>query len=102
MSTELKKYTFKSLIGSEFETADKKVVQIKEIIIPRIQRDYAQGRTGKFEERVRSRFLDALYTAINNKQNITFSSRDYAIIFNDINITEIFDDEFQEQRKILR
>ena len=70
MSTELKKYTFKSLIGSEFETADKEVVQIKEIIIPRIQRDYAQGRTGKFEERVRSRFLDALYTAINNKQNI--------------------------------
>lgn len=71
MSTELKKYTFKSLIDSKFETADKEVVQIKEIIIPRIQRDYAQGRTGKFEERVRSRFLDALYTAINNNQSIT-------------------------------
>lgn len=71
MNTELKKYTFKSLIGSQFETADKEVVQIKEIIIPRIQRDYAQGRTGKFEKRVRSRFLDALYSAINNKQNIT-------------------------------
>ncbi len=70
MSTELKKYTFKSLIGSQFETADNEVVQIKEIIIPRIQRDYAQGRTGKFEKRVRSRFLDALYTAINNNQNI--------------------------------
>lgn len=71
MNTELKKYTFKSLIGSQFETADKEVVQIREIIIPRIQRDYAQGRTGKFEKRVRSRFLDALYSAINNKQNIT-------------------------------
>ena len=34
------------------------------------------------------------------KKNITFSSRDYAIIFNDINITEIFDDEFQEQISI--
>ena len=39
------------------------------------------------------------YDETKNK-NITFSSRDYDNIFNDRNIIEIFDDEFQEQISI--
>jgi hypothetical protein len=39
------------------------------------------------------------YDKTKNK-NITFSSRDYDNIFNDRNIIEIFDDEFQEQISI--
>ena len=56
----LEKYTLKTLIDSKFE-----------IVIPRVQRDYAQGRLGKFEDRVRERFLDALYSAVVNRQMLT-------------------------------
>jgi len=38
-------------------------LQIKEIEIPLIQRDYAQGRRGIKVERIRSNFLDAICTA---------------------------------------
>lgn len=37
---------------------------IKKIVIPIIQRDYAQGRTDGAVVRIRERFLDALYTAV--------------------------------------
>lgn len=42
-------------------------VQLKKIIIPIIQRDYAQGRPGADISRVRSRFLDSLYKAVTEK-----------------------------------
>ena len=38
-------------------------VQLKKIIIPIIQRDYAQGRKGPDVTRVRGRFLESLYKA---------------------------------------
>ena len=41
---------------------------VKQIIIPKIQRDYAQGRST--EERVRDRFLDALYKAVTTDEKI--------------------------------
>ena len=66
-----KLYTFKDLIGSEIQLSEDSVVQINDIVIPRIQRDYAQGRTGKSVNRVRERFLDALYNAIQNHKAIT-------------------------------
>ena len=37
---------------------------IKKIIIPIIQRDYAQGRPGADIERIREKFLQALYDAV--------------------------------------
>ena len=70
MVPELKKYTFRNLIGSEIPI-DNNILKISNIIIPRIQRDYAQGRIGLFEKRVRDRFLEALYNAIANKQAVT-------------------------------
>lgn len=69
MTPEL--YTFKNLIGSSFPINEESSVTIENIIIPRIQRDYAQGRIGKSENMVRERFLNALYDAIQNKKSIT-------------------------------
>ena len=66
-----KSYTFNQLIGSEIQLSEDSVVQISDIIIPRIQRDYAQGRIGKTTNRVRERFLEALYSAIKNQKTIT-------------------------------
>ncbi|MDY5964761.1 MAG: DUF262 domain-containing protein [Peptostreptococcus porci] len=42
-------------------------VQLKKIIIPIIQRDYAQGRKGSDVTRVRERFLESLYKAVTEK-----------------------------------
>ena len=70
MTQALKKYTLKNLIGSEFSSDDGNTIRILDIEIPRIQRDYAQGREGKFENRVRERFLDALGKAIKNHKDI--------------------------------
>lgn len=42
-------------------------VQLKKIIIPIIQRDYAQGRKGSDVTRVRDRFLESLYKAVTEK-----------------------------------
>ena len=42
-------------------------VQLKKIVIPIIQRDYAQGRKGPEVTRVRGRFLDSLFKAVTEK-----------------------------------
>lgn len=63
-------YTLKKLIDAIISANEEQSILINEIIIPRIQRDYAQGRIGKSENRIRQRFLDALYEAIKNKKPI--------------------------------
>lgn len=60
---ETRLYTFMDLFSGEVETKNG-AVQIEKIIIPIIQRDYAQGRRGFEVDRVRSRFLDSLYKAL--------------------------------------
>lgn len=53
-----------------FDTAfgeDQEAVQLKKIIIPIIQRDYAQGRGGSDVNRIRGRFLESLYKAVTEK-----------------------------------
>ena len=42
-------------------------IQVNKIVIPIIQRDYAQGRTAPEIARVRKRFLDSLYKAVTEK-----------------------------------
>lgn len=59
-------YTFMSIFETPFEYGKKKE-KLKRIEIPIIQRDYAQGRTSKDVERVRARFLDTLYKAVNGE-----------------------------------
>lgn len=45
--------------------------KVDKIVIPIIQRDYAQGRDNSNVNRIRARFLDALYTAIAGNNEIT-------------------------------
>lgn len=64
MATTL--HTFMDIFNTDFEV-DEEIVQLKKIVIPIIQRDYAQGRTDADTQRVRNRFLDSLYAAITEK-----------------------------------
>lgn len=61
MSTTL--HSFRDIFDSVF-TDGNTSVQLKRIVIPIIQRDYAQGRTNPEVNRVRERFLEALYNAV--------------------------------------
>ncbi len=69
MSTELqnaKAQTFIDIFSAEF-TIEGEKVKLREIVIPKIQRDYAQGRNEADVCRVRDRFLTALEEAIRGK-----------------------------------
>jgi hypothetical protein len=65
-----KEYTFRSLFESAFDVAETKV-SLKQIEIPIIQRDYAQGRATVDIERIRNKFLDALFQSITDDNHIT-------------------------------
>ena len=64
MSTAL--HTFIDIFSSDFPV-DGENVQLNKIVIPIIQRDYAQGRRDSNVERIRLRFLDSLKNAITKK-----------------------------------
>lgn len=68
MSTTL--HSFIDIFDSEFET-DGTPVKIKKIVIPIIQRDYAQGRENPDVNRMRTRFLSSLHDAIDKQHPIT-------------------------------
>ena len=56
-------HSFTDIFGTTFSDGQNDV-KLTKIIIPIIQRDYAQGRQNPDIVRVRSRFLDALYDAV--------------------------------------
>ena len=61
----MNKTTFSRIFTDSFLADDGSVLpQVKEIVIPIIQRDYAQGRQS--EEGIRNEFLDALYSALSS------------------------------------
>ena len=64
MATTL--HSFMDIFDAAFGEGQE-AVQLKKIIIPIIQRDYAQGRKGPDVTRVRDRFLESLYKAIEEK-----------------------------------
>ncbi len=64
MTTNL--HSFIDIFNTEFQVGEEKL-NLKKIVIPIIQRDYAQGRKGPDIERVRERFLDSLHSAITTK-----------------------------------
>ena len=68
MST--RKYTFQSLFSSTFEFEGNSIT-LRKIEISIIQRDYAQGRQNVEVNRIRERFLDALFQSIVNQNPIT-------------------------------
>lgn len=61
MNAEL--HSFQSIFETMF-TAGEEQVKLRKIIIPIVQRDYAQGRRDPEIDRVRSRFLDSLHDAV--------------------------------------
>ena len=61
MSTQL--HSFIDIFESEFSSGTNKL-HLKKIVIPMIQRDYAQGRVTNDVNRIRARFLDSLYSAV--------------------------------------
>ena len=61
MNTTL--HSFMDIFETSFSNGQE-AVQLKKIIIPIIQRDYAQGRQNPDVNRVRDRFLDSLYDAV--------------------------------------
>ena len=61
MNTAL--HSFVDIFDTTF-TDGQDAVKLQKIIIPIIQRDYAQGRIDPDVDRVRSRFLDSLYQAV--------------------------------------
>lgn len=63
----MNKLNFFDIFDSELETKNQTKVKLSKVVIPKIQRDYAQGRKDPDTERIRERFLDALYDAITNK-----------------------------------
>ena len=64
MATTL--HSFIDIFDTTIEDGQKSV-SLNKIVIPIIQRDYAQGRRDSDVERVRNRFLDSLYKAITEK-----------------------------------
>jgi hypothetical protein len=65
-----KEYTFKELFCRSIPFEDTEII-LGKIEIPIIQRDYAQGRTNNKVERIRNKFLDALFLAITKHGHIT-------------------------------
>lgn len=61
MATEL--HTFMDLFDSSF-VSDGETTKLEKIVIPMIQRDYAQGRPDNDIARIRTRFLDSLHEAV--------------------------------------
>ncbi len=61
------KHTFCDIFNSTFENDGGEPIELKKIVIPIIQRDYAQGRSGADIKRIRLRFLNALKDALLNE-----------------------------------
>lgn len=61
MNTTL--HSFKDIFETTFKDGEEEV-SLQKIIIPIIQRDYAQGRRNPDIDRVRGRFLDSLHSAV--------------------------------------
>ena len=56
----MKTYTFRELLSGDL-TVEGSDLLIHSVVIPMIQRDYAQGRKNNDAERVRQNFLDVLH-----------------------------------------
>ncbi len=60
------KHSFADIFTTSFPDGEENI-DLQKIIIPIIQRDYAQGRRDPDIDRVRNRFLDSLYDAVVNE-----------------------------------
>lgn len=91
------RYTFTSLFNSPISLgeADKKCV-ISKVVIPRIQRPYAQGRTDDESKKVREKFLNEIFNVLNGESdgldlNFVYGKVDAAKNGKDENKMELLD-----------
>jgi len=75
-------YTYIEIFKNEFQVGEKRI-RLNKIIIPIIQRDYAQGRIEPEINRIRARFLQSLHQAI-TRQPITLD-----FVYGDIDVNGI-------------
>lgn len=66
-----RKYTLIDLFKATDNEEESQYLPLNNIEVPIIQRDYAQGRNQPEVNRIRARFLDALYTALTTPKPIT-------------------------------
>lgn len=64
----MNKYSFLDILEKEIIIDENKSFVFEEIKIPMIQRDYAQGRISEIQ--IRSRFLNAIFDALRNGENL--------------------------------
>lgn len=70
----IKEYTFETLIGAPIEiekNGKTKSAKITDIEIPKIQRDYAQGRMSPEVKKIRKNFLSSIYENLVSKKHQT-------------------------------
>lgn len=72
-------YSFIDIFNSN-NNKDDEIACVKKIVVPIIQRDYAQGRSGLEVERIREKFLNSLKNAITTQTPITLD-----FVYGDIN-----------------
>ena len=65
------RHSFMDIFETDFPIGQE-TVRLQKIIIPIIQRDYAQGRLDPETGRIRSRFLDSLYAALEEPVTLDF------------------------------
>lgn len=57
--------TFTTIFNTEIpNTSESDLVQISKVVVPRIQRAYAQGRTGEIETNIRENFLKDIFESL--------------------------------------
>ena len=61
-------YTFESLTTTDIQFSDTEFGRISSIVIPRIQRPYAQGRLGVTETKIRIQFVKAIFEHLITKK----------------------------------
>ncbi len=66
MSISTAPYSFGDIFDTSFNLGQE-FIQLRKIVIPIIQRDYAQGRLDPDVARVRTRFLNSLYEAVTER-----------------------------------
>lgn len=84
-NADLESVSFAGLFGAKFAVSDHKKQGVSKIVIPRIQRDYAQGRDTNSVKRVRERFLSAIKEKLCEEKSLRLD-----FIYGDIDESGVF------------
>lgn len=84
----MKKYNFLEIFGAEIQLENDQQVTIKEVEIPRIQRDYAQGRLKDIKKKKMDdkgkRFIEYIFKCLEEKRNVELD-----FVYGEINVGKL-------------